>query len=152
MGIQNTSDTSVLTGLSASPVQDFLKNPPPTDAPSPDSPPIPPPQPTPSSASTPFTEDDRNQIGTKLTIAIGTAFKTGDLTTEEQLHEVSEDILTIIDQIKTHRELIEVLTALTEKWPFFSSILKAESTQGQAVADIKETFKRRETPPQTINP
>ena len=98
MGIPTVSDSSIVTGSSAPPV---VQTPP--TPPTKETPPIPTPQasPTPPPSSSPsFTDSDRNRIGTKLTIAIGKAFKTGDLTTEEELQEVSEDILTIIAPIK----------------------------------------------------
>jgi len=143
MGIPTLSDSAVLTGSARpTPVS--------TTTPAKDAPPIqttPSPDPTPPPPeSADFTENDKNRVGAKLTQAIGQAFKTGDLTTEEELQEVSEDIITIIDEIKNYNELAFVLAALTQKWPFFEPILKEETSGMKAVSDIETAFKQRNSP------
>ncbi|HCM82008.1 MAG: hypothetical protein UW22_C0042G0006 [Candidatus Gottesmanbacteria bacterium GW2011_GWB1_44_11c] len=149
MGIQNASDNSVVTGSSASPVQDFLKNPPAKDTPPvvkptplPDSPPTPPPQTAPPSPDVPFTEDDRNRIGTKLTEAIAKAVQSGNLTSEEQLGEITEDILILVNKIQTQGDLTLVFDALSDKWPFLSSVILEERKQHAAVQHVEQMFKK----------
>jgi hypothetical protein len=164
MGIQTISDNSVVTGSSASPVTDFLKNPPatpaktandnvtpkenavpspsePTPAPTPQSP-APQSQPPSMSSDVPFTEDDRNRIGTKLTEAIAKAVQSGNLTSEEQLGEITEDILILVNKIQTQEELTLVFDALSDKWPFLSSVISEERKQYTAVQNVEQMFKK----------
>lgn len=141
MGIPNTSDAFVLTGSSNSPVQDFLKNPPPKHVPAPVSSATP--ASTLSSPNQPFSEDDRNRIGAKLTEAITKAVQSGILNSEDQLGEIIDDILILINNIQTHEDLGLVFDALSDKWPFLSPVIAEERKQYAAVKHVEKIFKKQ---------
>lgn len=143
MGIQNTSDASVMTGSSASPVQNFLKNPQPHDAPSPEPSPTPVPQTKTLSPNVPFTEEDRNRIGRKLTEAIAKAVQSGNLLSEEQLQEIAEDIPILVNKVQTQEDLTLVFDALADKWPFLSAVISEERKQYAAMQNVEQMFEKQ---------
>jgi hypothetical protein len=91
----------------------------------------------------PLTADEKNTLGMQLTHAIGKAMVDGLLPTDEKQREVSDDVLTMIDNIQTDEDQKEALTELAEKWPFFKDMSEKTEKQQDAIQQIQESFQNR---------
>jgi len=91
-----------------------------------------------------FDETYKNKIGMKITVRIGQAIKSGELS-DNDLPEVCNYVLIAIETIKSHNELIDFLGNLTNRWPVFSSILTQEIKQQEAVTTIESMFQGTST-------
>lgn len=87
-----------------------------------------------------FDETYKNKVGMKITVRIGQAIKSGELS-DNDLPEVCNYVLIAIETIKNHDELIGFLTNLTDRWPFFSHILTSEIKQQEAITSIESMFR-----------
>ncbi len=87
----------------------------------------------------------KTKITTKLTRAIGQAIQDGELESE-RLSEVCQAILAVMDTLKTHEQLVDFLTKLSEQWPFFASVLNEEKSQGVTVDKVEQMFERQTAP------
>lgn len=72
-----------------------------------------------------FTDEHKKNLEMRFIGTIISGLEQGQLQVGE-LHELAEAILTRIDHIKNHEELVTFLRDLTHHWPVFQPILESE--------------------------
>lgn len=90
-----------------------------------------------------FDEDQKNQIGSKLTTRLVQALKNGEIN-QEQLAAASSYILDHINTITTHTQFIEFLTNLSTQWSIFSDFLAVEKSRITQKAEQQKTDQVRD--------
>jgi hypothetical protein len=93
-----------------------------------------------------LTADEKNTLGMQLTHAIGKAMIDGLLPSSEKQREVSDDVLTMIDNIQTDEDQKEAMEELTEKWPFFKDMSEKTEKQRDTIEQIQQSFQNRSQP------
>ena len=83
-----------------------------------------------------FDKDHVDQIGVSLTKALGKAMQDGVMTLKE-LSEISQYILSHIDEPKSHLEMIGFLEVLVKRWTLFKDILTIE--KGEELQEEEKT-------------
>ncbi len=80
-----------------------------------------------------------------MTVGIGKALKSGDLD-ENELCEVCSYVSVALDTIQSTEELIDFLTKMSARWPFFQEVLDEQKKMDNTVTQIDKMFVSREAP------
>lgn len=93
-----------------------------------------------------FDENRKNQLGTELVKTLANALKEGKID-ERETAKASSFLLSELDNIQSHEQIITFLTQLTVKWPIFENVLVmeksyvADKVEDQKVAQMEKLIK-----------
>jgi hypothetical protein len=83
-----------------------------------------------------FTDEKKKEIEKQIVDKSITALEQGFIE-EDGLGKISQFVLSKIDSIKTHEELLSFLRELSGKWHFFSDMLVIESGEAELAQEKK---------------
>lgn len=85
----------------------------------------------------------RDKVGKDLTFRL-TAVMEKEQVSEEESRIIADVILTELDKVQTQEQMLQFLSELSQKWPFFADVLTLEKGAAQTEEEGKETVKVEE--------
>ncbi len=85
----------------------------------------------------------RDKVGKDLTLRL-TGVMEKEQITQEESRVIADVILTELDKVQTQEQMLQFLSALSQKWPFFSDVLTLEKGVAQIEEEGRETVKVEE--------